>query len=289
MANNFYKDKAGRYPLKTVTLESVDGAVFDYFDKKISITVQKKGSEGQLEPYKVPVVFAAHERWAQIRKNNFRDKHGTLILPIISIRRTDITRNTDLGGHTSAQKTLVISQKIHPKTQNIQNQVEARRNRGLVYQPPKPPVMEILTMPAPDFCTVNYEITVWSDFNTHMNSILEKKFYRYENVGGRVDSIVMPLEYDGDKPKGDSFYFVGFPQDMTKQSNDDDITDQERIVKYEYEMQVSAYLILDPDDEALSYGEDAEGDKIVYKRQSANQVRWKEKILTLEQFEKIYG
>ncbi len=290
MVNNLYNDKKGRTEFKPVTIETVDGAVFDYFDIKSKITVKKENAEGDLYSSKVPVEFAAGERWAKLRKSKFRDKHGTLILPIISVRRTDISRNTDLGGHTSVQPTITISQQIHKKTSNIQNQVEIRRNRGLVYQRPKPPVFEVLTMPAPDFCTITYEITIWADYDLHMNEILEKQFFKYENVGGRIDSIVMPVEYDGKEPKGDSYYFVGFPQDsMTKQSNDDDFTDQERTIKYMYMIDVPAYLLLDPDDEALSYGKDGEGKKIVFKRQSANQLKLKEQVGTLEDFEKMFG
>ena len=160
----------------------------------------------------------------------------------------------------------------------------------MVYQQPKPPVFEILTIPSPDFCTITYEIIVWTDYDSHMNEILEKKFFNYENVGGRVDSIVMPVEYEGKEPKGNSYYFVGFPQDsITKQSNDDDFTDQERILKYKYNIDVPAYLQLDPDDEVLSYGKDGEGKKIVYKKQSANQLRLTEQVGTLEEFEKLFG
>jgi len=37
--NNRYFDKHGRYPIANVTLETVDGAVFNYFDKKLAINV----------------------------------------------------------------------------------------------------------------------------------------------------------------------------------------------------------------------------------------------------------
>ena len=290
MVNNLYKDKKGRYEIKTIKIEHVDGAVFDYFDKKLAPTVEKESAEGTLYSAKVMVEFAAGERWALIRKNKFRDEKGTLILPIISIRRTDISRKMDMGGMPSAQKSITISKKIHPKTSNIQNQIETRRNAGLVYQQPRSAIMETLTIPFPDFCTITYEITLWSDYNQHMNEILEKMFSNYENVGGRVDSVVMPIEYDGNEPKGDSYYFVGLPENsVVKQSNDDDFTGQERIVKYVLTMQVPTYLMLDPDDEALSYGEDEGGKKIVYKKQSVNKIKLKEEILSLEDFEKLYG
>ena len=46
MVQNFYEDKSGRYEIKEVDIDSVDGAVFDYFDLKLSPTVEKENSEG---------------------------------------------------------------------------------------------------------------------------------------------------------------------------------------------------------------------------------------------------
>jgi hypothetical protein len=288
MANNFYNGKEGRYPVKPVTIETVDGAVFDFLDKKVAPTVEMP-NEGQ--PHKVAVHFAAGERWALLRKNGFRDNHGTLILPIISIRRTDIDREEYLGGMTSAQRSITISKVIHPKTSVIQNAVDARKRRGVFFQPKREPVIETLTIPFPDFSQISYEITIWTSYMTHMNEILEKLFYTYEkSVGGRVDSFVMPAEYDGTEPKGDSYYFVGFLEGgFSKQSNDDNFTDQEGIVKYVYNVKVPAYLMLNPADEALSYGEDEEGRKQVYKTQSVNKIKLKEEVISFEEFEKLFG
>lgn len=287
MANNFYNEKNGRYEVKTVTIETVDGAVFDYLDKKVAPTVDVADSD---RSYRVPIHFAAGERWALLRKNNFRDKHGTLVLPIISVRRTNIDRQTYLGGMTSAQKSITVSKVIHPKTSVIQNAVDARKRRGVFFQRKREPVIETLTIPFPDFCQISYEVTIWTQYTTHMNEILEKLFYSYENVGGRMDSFVMPVEYDGVEPKGDSYYFVGFLEGgMTKQSNDDNFTDQERINKYVYNVKVPAYLMLDPKDEALSYGDDKEGKKQVYKTQSVNKIKLTEEVISLEEFEKLYG
>jgi hypothetical protein len=286
MANNRFLDKEGRYPIKPVTVETVDGAVYDFFDKKLDLSVD--GPSGKAD---VKVLFAGHERWAQIRKNGFRDEHGVLVLPIISIRRMDISRQPTLGGPTSAQKSLTVSRKIHPKTPFVQSIYETRRANGFLATPEKAePIYETLTIPFPDYAIVNYEISIWTQHNTQMNDILEAIFYNYQNVGGRVDSIVMPVEYEGKKPKGDSYYFVAFPDTtLGKQSNDEDFTDQERIIRYGLTMQVPAYFILDPDSETLSYGEDNDGNSIVYKKQNANQVRLKESIVSFEEFEKLFG
>lgn len=285
MANNRYNDKEGRYPVKPVTIETVDGAVFDFFDKKLDIKVDSPSGRK-----KVNTIFTGGERWAMVRQNGFRDKDGTLILPVVSVRRRDIIRNSTLGGMTSGQKSITVSKRVHPKTSNIQNLVNDRRSRGLFHNPKKKePIFEVLTIPFPDFCDVEYKITIWAQHNTQMNEILENIVYNFVNAG-RVDSFVMPVEYDGKEPKGDSYYFVGFVRGVFgKQSNDEEFTGNERIIKYSFDIKVPAYFILDPKTEALSYGEDEDRNKVVYKKQTANKIKLKEEVLTLEQFQELYG
>jgi hypothetical protein len=287
MANNSYQDKLGRYPIKPVRIENVDQAVADYFDKKLDIQVDVERGRR-----KVPVTWATGERWKIIRKNKFRDENGTLILPLISIKRTDIDKTPGFGGLGQETPSITIRKEIHPKTGNIQNLVKKRRASGFYVQK-QDPVYSVLTIPFPDFSTLTYEISIWCQYETQMNEIIEKIFHNYEYK--QTSSFVMPMDYDGKLPKGDGYYFVGFREgNVTPQSNTEDFTDQERIIKYTYTMKTPAYLILDPKDEPLTYGKDREskdstGKKVVYEEQTANQVDLSEQVLTLEEFEKLFG
>lgn len=281
MANNVYEDKEGRYPVKPVTIETVDGAVIDYFDKFLNVHVENPTDDNR----KVLVIFAGGERWAQIRKNKFRDENGTLILPIISVKRMDIDRTRGFGGMAQEVPEITISKVIHPKSSNVASLVEQRKQNFWPEVTP-PPVIETVTIPFPDFCQIYYEVTIWAQHQEHMNEILEKIFYKYN----LLDSFIMHVEYDGHKPKGDSYYFVGFREgNLIKQSNDDNFTDQERVIKYVYTFRTPAYLILDPKDEALSYGRNEKGEKVVFKQQSVNKIKLKEEVISLEDFEKLFG
>ena len=74
------------FTIPSIGIEDIDRAIFELFDKKLSFEVK---SQGKLQ--KVPVIFAAGERFALTRrKNPLRDKDNALILPIISIARNDI-------------------------------------------------------------------------------------------------------------------------------------------------------------------------------------------------------
>ena len=282
--NNKYGDKKGRYEIKPVTIETVDGAVVDYFDKTLAPKVDtERGRE------KVLVLWALGERWKLIRKDKFRDANGTLILPIISIKRIEIDRTPGFGGLAQEAPYITITKNIHPKTPGFENLINQRKIKGFP-EPKQEPVMGILTIPYPDFATISYEISVWAQFESQMNEIMEKIFYRYDHR----DSFVMPVEYDGVLPKGNSYYFVGFRDSVSPQSNTEDITDQERIIKYTYVIKTPVYLILDPKDEALSYGKDRDkenstGKKVIYEEQTQNKISMKEEIITLEDFKKLIG
>jgi hypothetical protein len=287
MSNNAYNDAKGSYSIKPVTLEVVDQAIVDYFDKRLSTTVDTE--RGRV---KVPVIFASGERWKLIRDNKgLRDENGTLILPLISVRRTNIDRTP--GQHALAQETshIVVRKEIHAKTANMQTLVKARQTAGFP-ESKREPVYEYLTIPFPDFATVYYEIIIWTQYQTQMNEVLEKIFYNYDHM----DSFVMPVEYDGHKRKGNSYYFVGFRDgSVVPQSNVEEFTNQERIIKYSYSIRVPAYFMLDPKDESLAYGRNKsespsdDGSKVTIKHQNATDVKLKESVLSLEEFEKLFG
>lgn len=77
-------------------VEDVDRSLFELFDKRLSFEV--KVNE---QTTKVPVVFAAGERFALTRRQKpIRDKNNALILPLIAIKRTSIGYKTeaDAGG-----------------------------------------------------------------------------------------------------------------------------------------------------------------------------------------------
>jgi hypothetical protein len=119
----------------------VDKAVYDFFDKRLSLSVDDgKGRK------KASVILAAGERWKLTRDNkNLRDENGTLILPLVSIKRVNIDRTP--GSSALAQEVPYIQVKAnrHAKTSNMQNLVEQRRTNGFP-QPKRNPVDEFLTI-----------------------------------------------------------------------------------------------------------------------------------------------
>lgn len=77
-------------------IEDVDRALFDLFDKNLAFEVHVNE-----QTIKVPVVFAAGERFALTRRQKpIRDKNNALILPLIAIKRSSVGFKTesDAGG-----------------------------------------------------------------------------------------------------------------------------------------------------------------------------------------------
>lgn len=186
---------------------------------------------------------------------------------------------------------ITVKTKTHSKQPNIENLSNSQKKLGFPVMK-KPPVEEYLTIPFPDFSTLYYEVTIWAQYQTQMNAILEKIFYNYDYH----DSFVMWSEFDEKTKKGDGYRFVGFRDgNVTPQSNVEEFSESERVVKYVYTIKVPAYLILDPKDEALAYGRNKstsitdDNSKVVYKSQNAIELKLKETVTTTKVLDALQG
>jgi len=94
-------------------------------------------------------------------------------------------------------------------------------------------VFEILTIPFPHFISVSYEVTFWTQYMSHMNQLIEKFVSSY--TGNRNQ---FRIETD----KG--YWFVAYPANEVRSGdNFDDFSQEERIVRYTFNMTVPAYIV----------------------------------------------
>jgi hypothetical protein len=113
-----------------------------------------------------------------------------------------------------------------------------------------------------------------------MNEILEKIFYNYDYL----DSFAMHTEYkDG---VGSGYRFVGYRDgNVTPQTNVEEFSSEERVIKYVYNIKVPVYLMLDPKDETLAYGRNKtnsptdKNTKIIHKSQNVVAIKLKESFV----------
>ena len=110
------------FDIPSMGIEDIDRAIFELFDNKISFEVKHKGTL-----QKVPVIFAAGERFALTRrKNPIRDRENTLILPLISIMRQNIDFSPAQSNKKTAiafreQENYVIKYRLSERDRKYQN------------------------------------------------------------------------------------------------------------------------------------------------------------------------
>lgn len=239
-------------------LEDVDSSLFQTFDKEINFVVSSGQSK---ESKKVPVIFAAGERWAMIKRGKaIRDTNGTLILPLITIRRTSVEQDIslDVNGRGINQQTgeIVINRRLSKKDRAYQNLVNklgidndstllttrpTKENQydidvldgGLMAPKYSDNVWEVITIPSPQFFTAVYEVTLWTQYAVHMNQLLEKLLASYLPQG---QALLL------NTPKG--YWFVANVENgFTPEDNADDMSSEERLLRYKFTVKVPAYIV----------------------------------------------
>lgn len=237
--------------VELITLETIDLAIRDWFDKTVDAHVAQPNGLRK----KVSVGWSAGERWVSAReKKGIRDTNGILILPIISIRRSAIEPGGGMSALGTETATLQISKRISEKTNNLANLWAQRESYRRT--PAKPVVYEVTTIPFPDRNILTYEIQIQAQYISQMNVIIEKMFHELDIA----KSFVAPFENDGrhpligdqfeDRPKMNKNYVVGFfDSTINDGGNFEEFTDQERIVRFSTTIKVPAVLQLDPEGE----------------------------------------
>lgn len=254
-------------------IEDVDLAIFNLFDKEIPFQVRAKdGLKG------ANVIFAAGEKWAIIKKKKeIRDRQGRLILPLVTIGRTSITQDSaaDIAGRGINQQTgeLRIVRRLYNGDRNyqnlinrlfLQNQLNVAINPDQGVQPLDGQlttqrqigdlanvadvaegsymipirdnnVWETLTIPAPQFFTARYEVTFWTQYTVHMNELIEM-FIAAQLPQGNAFKIKNPEK---------NYWFIATIEgnEYTPENNFENMFEQERIIKYTFNVNVPGYVI----------------------------------------------
>lgn len=256
------------FEMPSVGIDDVDRALFSFFDSDLKLMVSFKKS-GIVK--KVPVIFAAGERWAMFKKGRaLRDSTGALILPLVTIVRKDIAQDikNDITGRGINQQTgeLVIKRKLAatdrayqniinklgiPNQQNASSDTsyvsttrETGENRfdvdvvqgGLMAQKFGKNIWEIITIPSPQFFTITYELTFWTQYMEHANQIMSKMMSAYLPTANGTFRLETPAGY----------WFIAKIENnqFMSEGNAEDSTSDERIIKYKAIIKVAGYSIL---------------------------------------------
>lgn len=220
-----------------LTFRDIDKSIIDLIDKRIDINVEVVDPKtNAITNSKVPCVFIGGERFAQSSTEGtygeIRDERGKVMKPCVSISREDV--DTSLSNY----KGIPIPY-VHRKVVNIiQSPVGQRKmltpntkgiiigkNSNNVLAPP----LEYILHDRPEYVTISYKISFWSSFQTQMNTMVQlflqardnpKFFYLRTDTGANI--------------------YVYIDENFSNQSNTSDFIDDERIIRTDINLSVSA-------------------------------------------------
>ena len=262
---------SGAVTIPSCGIEDVDKALFKCFRDEVAFQVSDNG--GNQRP--VPIVFAAGEKWSMLKSGRaLRDKDGTLILPLVTVRRTTIEQSSvdmTTRGMNQHVGEIVVKTKLDPGDRTYQNLINKLgipnvddvpgprdyfpsaslltsrdgtlanahdidvQNGALLAPKLGVNVWQIITIPTPQFFTAVYEVTIWAQYVEHMNPMLEKLMSSYLPTGNRT------LRLDTDK----GYWFVAqVDEGFASEDNSDNATGVELVRKHKFTVRVPGYLVL---------------------------------------------
>ena len=169
----------------TIGLFDLDYCIKWYFDNVIKPKVNDFGRN-----LDVPVMYGAPEKWKNMQADGyFRDQNGKIQAPLISYRRTAITKNRLLGNKVDANyPALYRTQEVKYTQQNRYDQFSTLANLK--------PVRNFINTIIPEYVDITYEVVVWTDFIEHMNSIVESIVYSEGSYWGEPDKFKFRTKID---------------------------------------------------------------------------------------------
>jgi len=258
--------------IPAVGIEDVDVGLFNLFDKEIGLTVSAS-DHNRLELKKVPVIFSSAEKWAlSKRQRGFRDQTNSLILPLVTVVRTTVQQlNDDITGRGINQQTgeihvqrrldksdrgyqglinrLMLNHQTNlavSPTQADTDQLSTNRSLGSLASDPtvregglmladrRNDVYETLVLPAPQFFTAVYEVTLWAQYVFQMMQILEQLIASFLPQGNawRVET-----------KKGYWFVATVDGNVYNAENNFEDMSQEERLIKYKFTIKLPGYIL----------------------------------------------
>lgn len=224
-----------KYPAST--LETIDTGIYEWLDDVLDL--HTRTNQGV---YKVPVIWLGTERVWQIKNDvRFRDKVGKLILPIISVNRDGVTKDPTFKGafqaHMFEQKdykggAIATSEEINgEKTRNFQNNLKTGTQETGYVDENHLVVKNQYSAPIPSYVTINYSITLRTEFQQQMNDLLTPFITRT----GQINAFTFTK--DGHK------YEAFIQQDYSMNNNTTNIGEEERMFETKITIKTLGYLV----------------------------------------------
>lgn len=175
--NRAYDTRRDTDSFKTpsITLYDIDYAILNFLKEKLNFQIEENG-----KMINVPVMYAGGETWSQIQRHGYlRDKTRKILTPVIVLRRSGLMEDDrfaqlDVRGTNSGNSIIIRANrspaagKIIPDRQltDIYDQYQQTDNskRNIEYY----------ATVIPTLVKVTYDLFIWTELHTQLNSIVEK-------------------------------------------------------------------------------------------------------------------
>lgn len=246
-------------------IEDVDGALFRALSRDVGLAVTDQTGTSP-----VRVTFASGERWSQMKRGLLRDENGALVLPLVAIVRTGVAQSAseDVCGRGINQQTgrITVRRAVSSDDASLQRLKNARAIGGagqwrspasgadkstretgalqlispdasagaIMLSAAARSLTETISVPAPQFVTVRYEIKIWTAYTTHMNQIAE-----------RLAASYLPCDRAIRLSTDKGYWFVAYFEEdgLTVDGSASSPGQDERLVRASVSVRVPAYIV----------------------------------------------
>ncbi len=226
-------------------IETIDTALVEWVSEDLRLSAFT--NEGRR---RIPVLWQAPERAYQVKHNKaLRDESGALKLPIISVARTNITKDPARKGSFQAQiysdkkngrtgRMIIAKQIVQDKTRNyavVGNTRQENFTDGTFqrYYPRqnKKIVVRTLSIPIPIYVNIEYKIVIKTEYQQQMNDLLQPFLTRT----GQINAFVL---------KKNGHLYEGFiEQGFANTDNVANLGEDLRMFTSEISIRILGYLI----------------------------------------------
>ena len=232
------------------TIETIDYAIVSWLK---DLDLRANTNEGWS---KVPVLWQAPERAYQVKhEKSLRDDGGALKLPLVSVERTNITKDParkggfqahvyskDKNGRTG--RWVIAKQIVDDKTRNyavVGNMRKANYNSGKQqrYYPRinKKIVVRSLSIPIPVYINAEYKIAIKTEYQQQMNNLMAPFMTRT----GQINSFVLR--------RNGHLYEAFIDQGFAHNNNVANLGEDIRMYTSEISIRVLGYLVGEGDND----------------------------------------
>jgi hypothetical protein len=159
--------------LINIGLEDHDEAILYYLQNVIKPTVTQ--NDRQIE---VPIIYGSPERWKSIQYDGFyRDKNGKTMVPLIMFKRESFEKNRTLGNKLDGNVVHNVQYFEKQYSQkNVYDNFSVLRNQ----KPQKEYILGVI----PDYITLTYKLSIFTDYIEQMNPIVEALEFASDSYWG---------------------------------------------------------------------------------------------------------